>query len=103
MAEGKDTKPAEQEASSKRPPWWGIAIAGLALVGMVGVIGYGYWARPGWVGVADKMFWDYLELLIVPAALTIGVYWLNRRQTEREHQGEAERERGRQALYLIET
>ena len=41
-------------------------------------------SRPGWVGVADKKFWDYLELLFVPAALAIGVYWLNRAQRERE-------------------
>jgi hypothetical protein len=24
---------------------------------------------PGWIGVANKRFWDYLDLLIVPAAL----------------------------------
>jgi hypothetical protein len=38
-------------------------------VGVLGVIVYGYVARPGWVGVADKKFWDYPDLLIVPAAL----------------------------------
>ncbi len=75
----------------------GTATAGLALVGTVGVIG-GDLVRPGWVGVADKTFWDYLEQLIVPAALAIGVYWLNRRQTGRERQAEAERQRERQAL-----
>jgi hypothetical protein len=54
-------------------------------VGILGVIlFYGYQTRPGWVGVADKTFWDYLELLIVPAALAIGVYLLNRAQSERE-------------------
>jgi hypothetical protein len=72
------------------------AFATLALaVGVVGVIlFYGYQARPGWVGVADKKFWDYLELLIVPAALALGVYWLNRAQQERERKAEdAQRER----------
>jgi hypothetical protein len=97
MAGGKDTNPADQEVSSKRPPWWGIAIAGLALVGMVGVISYGYLARPGWVGIADKKFWDYLELLIVPAALAIGVYLLNRRQEERDREADATREHEREA------
>jgi uncharacterized protein YjbI with pentapeptide repeats len=66
-------------------------------VGMVGVVGYDYLARPGWIGVADKKFWDYLDLLIVPAVLAFGVYWLNRRQTERDNQAEAERQRERQA------
>ena len=70
--EGEDTHPAEQEASSKRRPWRGIAIAGNALVGTVGAIVYGYLARPGWIGVSDKKFWDYLELLIVPRPLRPG-------------------------------
>jgi uncharacterized protein YjbI with pentapeptide repeats len=99
MAQRKDTNPAEPEASSKRPPWWGVAFAGLALVGMGAVIVYGYLDMPGsgLIGVANKRFWDYLELLIVPAALAIGVYWLNRRQTDREHKAAAEREREREA------
>jgi hypothetical protein len=58
---------------------WGGGILALALaVGIVGVIVYSYKTKPGWIGVADKKFWDYLELLIVPAALAIGVYLLNR-------------------------
>src|SRR5215217_6840055 len=94
MANGKDTYPAEQEASSERPPWRGTAlIAALTLVGIVVVILYGYLAKPGWVGVSDKKFWDYLELLIVPAALAVGVYWLNRAQRERELEVENERAR----------
>src|SRR5215213_6563004 len=94
MANGKDTYPAEQEASSERPPWRGTAlIAALTLVGIVVVILYGYLAKPGWVGVSDKKFWDYLELLIVPAALAIGVYWLNRAQSEREHEAQEAQQR----------
>ena len=57
-----------------------LASAGL----VVGVILYGYLARPGWISVADKTFWDYLELLIVPAALALGVYWLNGAHSKRE-------------------
>src|SRR5215208_336721 len=89
MANGKDTYPAEQEASSERPPWRGTAlIAALTLVGIVVVILYGYLAKPGWVGVSGKKFWDYLELLIVPAALAIGVALLNWAQRQRERQAE---------------
>jgi len=54
---------------------WIGGIATLALVlGVVGVIIYGYLAEPvpGWVGVSNKEFWDYLELLIGPAVLAIG-------------------------------
>jgi hypothetical protein len=60
---------------------WLLVIAALSLVG---AIIYGYLARPGWVGVTDKKVRDYLELLIVPAALALGVYWLNKAQRERE-------------------
>lgn len=71
-----------------------VFIAALALVGVVGVVIYGYAARPGWIGVADKKFWDYLELLIVPAALAIGVAWINWMQNNRARNAEeAQRER----------
>jgi uncharacterized protein YjbI with pentapeptide repeats len=41
----------------------------------------------------DKTLWNYLELLIVPAALALGVYWLNLRQDERHQQDEDNRSR----------
>jgi hypothetical protein len=49
-------------------------------------------------GIADKKFWDYLALLIVPAALAFGVYWLNRRQDEREREAEDAQQRREQDL-----
>jgi uncharacterized protein HemX len=74
-------------------------ITALAIfAGVVIVIIYGYLAKPGWIGSSGKQFWDYLDLLIVPAALALGVYWLNRRQTERDQQAEeAQQERAQQA------
>ncbi len=72
---------------------WGGDILALALaVGIVGVIVYGYKTKPGWFGVADKKFWDYLELLIVPVALAIGVYLLNRAQRQRKLEAETVQE-----------
>ncbi len=64
---------AGSEEQSSRFPWWLGVVAALALL-VIGVIVYGYWAKPGWVGSADEKFWDYLDLLIVPAALAFGVY-----------------------------
>jgi uncharacterized protein YjbI with pentapeptide repeats len=93
--------PAEREEKAKeqsgRGPLWFVVLTVLALGGVVEVIVYGYLDRPGWTGVADKKFWDYLALLIVPAALALGVYWLNRRQDERERKADAVREREREA------
>jgi uncharacterized protein YjbI with pentapeptide repeats len=62
----------------------------LATVVLVGIIVYGYLDMPGsgWIGVANKKFWNYLDLLIVPAALALGVYWLNRRQDKRDRKVE---------------
>jgi uncharacterized protein YjbI with pentapeptide repeats len=60
---------------------------------VVSVIVYGYVARPGWIGVSGKKFWDYLELLIVPAALAVGVAWLNWAQRKREREAEVAQQR----------
>jgi hypothetical protein len=87
-------EPAENsEEQLSRVQLWVIVLAVLLLGGVVEVIIYGYLERPGWIGVSGKQFWDYLDLLIVPAALALGVYWLNRRQDEREQQAEEERSR----------
>jgi uncharacterized protein YjbI with pentapeptide repeats len=67
---------------------WLVVIIVLALV--VGLIIYSYsdWPGSGYIGVANKKFWDYLELLIVPAALAFGVYWLNRTQEKRQQEAD---------------
>jgi hypothetical protein len=84
----------EEHPKTSSVPLWLVVLAAIALGGVGEVIIYGYLDRPGWVGVSDKKFWDYLELLVVPAALALGVYWLNRRQDEREREAaEAQQER----------
>ena len=74
---------------SRSVPLWLVVSAVIVLGAVVGVIIYGYLERPGWIGVADKKVWDYLELLIVPAALALGVAWLNWAK-ERERQAQVE-------------
>ena len=83
---------------------WAAGISFVALVFLLIVLGYVQeWKWTRLVVDANypkRTLWDWLELLIVPAALAIGVYWLNRRQTEREREAQAaqrERERGAQA------
>jgi len=72
-----------------------VGLAAVVLVLAIILIVYGYAGKPGsgWIGVAHKRLWDYLDLLFVPAALALGVYWLNRRQDERDQQAEEDRSR----------
>jgi hypothetical protein len=66
----------------------------LAVIGVVGVILYhGYMTRPGWVGVSDKKFWDYLDLLIVPVAIAMGVALINWMQNERQRRDDEAQQR----------
>ena len=85
---------ADPQEQPSRGPRLGFIIALAIFAGVVFVIIYGYLERPGWIGSSGKQFWDYLDLLIVPAALALGVYWLNRRQNERDQRAEdAQQER----------
>jgi hypothetical protein len=63
---------------------WGGGIAAVIILGLVGVVVYGYVTKPGWVGVADKTLWDWLQLLVVPAVLAAGGLLLNTAQRSRE-------------------
>jgi hypothetical protein len=65
---------------------WLVGITLLALVGGLIIYSYADWPGARYFGIADKKFWDYLELLIVPAALAFGVYWLNRTQDIRQQE-----------------
>jgi uncharacterized protein YjbI with pentapeptide repeats len=71
----------------------------LALVGLVSVFVYGYVARPGWMGVADKTLWDWMQLLIVPLLLAGGGFLLNSNAQLRHAElvEEAQRERDEEA------
>jgi len=62
-------------------------------VGGLIIYSYADWSGARYFGIADKKFWDYLELLIVPAALAFGVYWLNRTQDIRQQAADEEQQR----------
>ena len=96
MVADTDHQPADDQEDlrndAKIPSW--VYISTLVIFAcVVIVIIYGYLARPGWVGVSGKKFWAYLDLLIVPAALAIGVYLLNRAQSARQANAEAAQQR----------
>jgi hypothetical protein len=76
----------------------GAGVTGAAVVlAVVVAVFIGYTAykadSPGWVGVADKTLWDWLDLLIVPTVLAIGGYLFT--QAERQATEAAAERRGR--------
>jgi len=60
-----------------------IVILFIVLVAVIIVIG-GYFFEWTWTGVPGATFWDWLELLIVPAVIAILGFWFNRQMKERE-------------------
>lgn len=64
--------------------WFGLVAAIILGLAAMGAIIYGYLYTPGWVGVADKKVWDWLELLFVPVALAIGGFLFSRSQKNRD-------------------
>lgn len=49
----------------------------------------GYFAN--WTGFAGKTLWEWLDLLIVPAVIAVGAYWLNRQERQAEREAEKRR------------
>jgi hypothetical protein len=71
-----------------------------AVVAAIGVLLLGYVFKAGdWAGLEDKKFWDWLDLLIVPAILGLAGIWLTNRLEEHELAREAHqaKERARDA------
>jgi uncharacterized protein YjbI with pentapeptide repeats len=90
-------KSGKTEESSISVSLWLVVFALIVVGTVIEVLIFGYLERPGWIGVADKKFWDYLELLVVPAAVAVGVFLLDRSQRQREQASDrAQREREQQ-------
>jgi hypothetical protein len=70
---------------TKRQLLWAVGIVAVLTVAVF--IGYRY----------DITLWDWIKILIVPAAIAIGVAWLNRAQEREREAQEAHREREREA------
>ena len=86
----------------RRSVQWGtVAVAVVVTLGILIYIGYGLqWTGFGPIRSGDsvqppKTLWEWLQLLIIPAMLALGVYWLNQRQKQQEdliQQAQKERE-----------
>jgi uncharacterized protein YjbI with pentapeptide repeats len=78
-----------------------MLLAGLVLVAFCGFVAVAYRRRWAWTGLASaagerKTLWDWLSLLVVPAALALGVFALDSAQADRAREREvaqAERDR----------
>ena len=88
---------------------WRIIISAIAIILVLGVgalIFAGYWFDWNWTGFnasvgprvqqyqPEKTLWDWLQLLIIPAGLTLFAFWYNRKQqqaTEQRAQIESDR------------
>ena len=95
------------KSTSGKPRWWQtrrawlVALAVLAVVALIFIIvlsNYPY----DWTGLGQntsgipkddrpKQLWDWLELLVVPAILAGGVFYLNQAARAREQQAEENR------------
>lgn len=60
----------------------------------------GYWFQVSWSGFLSKTVWDWLQLLVIPAMLAIGGFWLNQVQKSREDK--AAEKRAKTELELAE-
>jgi uncharacterized protein YjbI with pentapeptide repeats len=83
-----------------RVQWSTVAVAVVVTLGFLVYIGYGLqWTgfgprRTGDSNLPPKTLWEWLQLLIIPAMLALGVYLLNQRQRQHEVQIEqAQKER----------
>jgi uncharacterized protein YjbI with pentapeptide repeats len=66
-----------------------VVVLGVFALGVLGrILFQGHRGTPWWEGASNKEFWDYLELLIVPTVLAIGVALLNWAQRQREREAE---------------
>jgi uncharacterized protein YjbI with pentapeptide repeats len=54
-----------------------IAVGSLGALLVAAAVIYGYTTRPGWVGVANKTLWDWLELFIVPIVIAAAGFLLS--------------------------
>lgn len=88
LGDGKRTVMAVGRTQWKRARWWllGLLVAAGALVLVIGGYGFGW----EWTGLSTlpksntmlpaKSVWDWLQLLIVPAALAGAAFWFNAQQ-----------------------
>ena len=76
--------------------WW---IIGVVVIGEILTLTAFVPDWPDITGFDGKTVWDLLDLFIIPVALALVVYWLNRHSRKRELQ--AERRRDLQRINIL--
>jgi uncharacterized protein YjbI with pentapeptide repeats len=83
-----------------RVQWSTVAVAVVVTLGILIYIGYSLqWTGFGPRRTGDpKTLWEWLQLLVIPTMLALGVFWLNQRQKQHEDRIEqAQKEREEEA------
>jgi hypothetical protein len=80
--------------------WLTVIVAVAVTLGILIYIGYSLpWTGFGPRRTGDpKTLWEWLQLLVIPTMLALGVFWLNQRQKQHEDQiQQAQKEREEEA------
>lgn len=67
--------------------WFGVILP--IVIGLLRIIWLTYEAKN--TGFETKTLWDWMDLLLVPAALAVGLWWLNRSEKNNEQRIAADR------------
>ena len=71
--------------------WGGFIV----VVAFLFIVNGGYLLGWKWTGVPNQTFWDWLKLLVVPAVLAIGGFFLNSFRDAAEERRAQDQRRGR--------
>ncbi|HEU0002636.1 MAG TPA: hypothetical protein VFQ36_17140 [Ktedonobacteraceae bacterium] len=77
-----------------------IILSLVILLVLIVLIIIGYLLRWDWTGLNQKTLWDWLQLLIIPAVLTVGGYLFNFTTTRTEQESTRQRDQTERDLTL---
>src|SRR5690348_16488872 len=90
--------------------WWqknrkllevfGIIVVCMLMIALLVVVVLAYVFNMNVAGLRGKTLWDWLQLAIVPVVLTIGVWWLNHLQQQRDQRLADRREKSEREISL---
>ncbi len=95
MSTGGNQKPSTRRISDRA--LWIIGI-GLLLVAVAVFVYLGYYFRWRWTGFPQKRLFDWIQILVIPVAVAIGTFVLNRAAKRRDDKAQREQREREQAV-----